>query len=143
MFGRSGHMTAPPGGVVANYTRRNAHPMGDDRGLRNFKMIVDPCVTSAVKVHEMSAPDQRTWNVAGTASTLSRRKDPAFYAADRIQLNHYYTRSDAELRAKIARGSNMTRDQADHLRRVLRNVEAIESAEVEDRRAIDWLARRT
>jgi hypothetical protein len=141
MFGRSGHMTAPQGGVIANYTRRSADPMGADGGVRNFKMIVDPCVTRAVKVHEMLAPDERTWNVAGVESTLSRRKEPSFYAAGRIQLNHYYTRSDAELRAKITRGSNLTRVEADHLARVMRNVAAIEASEVEDRRAIDWLAR--
>lgn len=142
MFGRSGHLTPPEGGVVPNYLRRNADPMGDDKGLRHFKMIVDPCAVRTVKVHEMQAPDDRTWNVAGVESTLSRRKDRAFYAADRIQLNHYYTRSDAELQAKIARGSNLTRVEAEHRRRVLRNVAAIEASEVEDRRAAAWLAAR-
>lgn len=142
MFGRSGHMTPPAGGVVRNFTRRNADPMGEDKGLRHFKMIVDPCAVRTVKVHAMQAPDDRTWNVAGVESTLSRRKARPFYAADRIQLNHYYTRSDAELQAKIRRGSNMTQVEADHVRRVMRNVEATEASEVVDLRARDWLTSR-
>jgi hypothetical protein len=141
MFGRSGHMTPPPGGVVPNYTRRNPDPMSDQKGLRNWKMIVDPCAVTAIKVHEVWAPGDRTWNVAGQAATLSTRDARGFYAADRIQLNHYYTRSDAELRAKIARGPNLTTPDADHLRRVMRKVDAIEAAEVEDRRAAEWVAR--
>ncbi len=142
MFGRSGHKTPPPGGVVANYTRRNPDPMSDAKGLRNWKMIVDPCAVTAVKVHEVWAPGDRTWNVAGQAATLVTRDRPGFYAAGGIQLNHYYTRSDAELRAKIACGPILTTPAADHLRRVMRKVAAIEAEEVEDRRAIDWLASR-
>ena len=56
-------------------------------------------------------------------------------------MNHYYTRSDAELRAKIARGPNLSTPDADHLRRVMRKVANIEAGEVEDRSAIDYLNR--
>jgi Glycosyltransferase family 92 len=140
MFGRSGHMVAPAGGVVANYTRRNPDAMSDARGLRNFKMIVDPCHVTALKVHEIWVDGSTdTCNDAGHRFTSAGRESRAFYSAKAIQLNHYYTRSDAELRAKIARGPNLTTPDADHLRRVMRKVAAIEADEVEDLAAVEWL----
>ncbi|EEW26675.1 glycosyltransferase family 92 protein [Rhodobacter ferrooxidans] len=144
MFGRAGHMQPPAGGVLENYTRRNPDPMSNTRGLRNFKMIVDPCHVTAIKVHAIETDGQTdTCNDRGESFSLTARETRAFYSADHIQLNHYYTRSDAELRAKIARGPNLTTPDADHLRRVLRKVENIEAGEVEDRAALDYLARVT
>jgi hypothetical protein len=141
MFGRSGHAEAPAGGVLENYTRRNPDPMSDAKGLRNFKMIVDPCHVTALKVHAIETDGQTgTCNDRGEAFSLAGREGRGFYSADHIQLNHYYTRSDAELRAKIMRGPNLTTPDADHLRRVMRKVAAIEADEVEDRAALDYLA---
>lgn len=142
MFGRSGHVVPPDGGVLQNYIRRNPDPMSGARGLCNFKMIVDPCAVSALKVHEIETGGGITCNDRGDPFTHTTRTRPAFYSADHIQLNHYYTRSDQELRAKIARGPNLTTPDADHLRRVLRKVAAIEADEVEDRSALAFLARR-
>jgi Glycosyltransferase family 92 len=137
----SGHMAVPAGGVVGNYTRRNPDPMSDARGLRNFKMIVDACHVTALKVHEIWVDGVTdTCNDAGQRFTSAGRESRAFYSTDRIQLNHYYTRSNAELQAKIARGPNLTTPDADHLRRVMRKVAAIEADEVEDRLAADWWA---
>jgi hypothetical protein len=139
MFGRSGHTTPPPGGVLANYTKRNPNPTSDEKGLRNFKMIVDPCRVTSLKVHQIwTDGSPQSWNDAGQTG---KREDKTFYSADHIQLNHYYTRSDAELRAKIARGPNLTTPDADHLRRVMRKVAAIESQEIEDRSALAYLER--
>lgn len=141
MFGRAGHMEPPEGGVVQNYLRRNPDPMSDAKGLRNFKMIVDPCHVTALKVHAIETDgSNRTCNDRGNETTHKGRNAREFYSTDHIQLNHYYTRSDAELRAKIARGPNLTTPDADHLRRVMRKVAAIEADEVEDRLAVDWLA---
>ncbi len=143
MFGRSGHMEVPEGGVVANYTKRNPDPMSAVKGLRNFKMIVDPCHVTALKVHVIETDGSGdTCNDRGERFTGKGREGREFYTADRIQLNHYYTRSDAELRAKIARGPNLTTPDADHLRRVLRKVANIEADEIEDRAATDFLARK-
>ena len=143
MFGRSGHQVAPAGGVVANYTRRNPDPMSDAKGLRNFKMIVDPCHVTAIKVHVIETDGSSdTCNDRGERFTARGREGPGFYSAGRIQLNHYYTRSDAELRAKIARGPNLTTPDADHLRRVMRKVATIEAGDVEDRSALEFLARK-
>lgn len=142
MFGRSGHMDVPEGGVVANYTRRNPDPMSGARGLRNFKMIVDPCHVTAIKVHTVETDGSSdTCNDRGQRFTARAREGREFYSAERIQLNHYYTRSDAELRAKIARGPNLTTPDADHLRRVMRKVDNIEAGEVEDRAALEFLER--
>jgi hypothetical protein len=139
MFGRSGHVTPPEGGVLRNYTRRNPDPMSNIKGLRNFKMIVDPCHVTALKVHMIEVDGSTdTCNDRGERFTT---REGRFYSAERIQLNHYYTRSDEELRAKIARGPNLTTPDADHLRRVMRKVENIEAGEVEDRVALDFLAR--
>jgi Glycosyltransferase family 92 len=142
MFGRAGHKTPPDGGVIPNYTRRHPDPMSGQKGLLNFKMIVDPCHVTALKVHEVTVDGSTdTCNDRGIRFTTRTRETPAFYSADHVQLNHYYTRSDAELQAKIARGPNLTTPDADHLRRVMRKVAAIEADEVEDRTAVDWLSR--
>ncbi len=76
------------------------------------------------------------------SASAREREAPGFYSADHIQLNHYYTRSDAELQEKIARGPNLTTPDADHLRRVRRKVENIEAAETVDRSAPGFLERR-
>lgn len=141
MFGRSGHVEPPEGGVLPNYIRRNPDPMSEAKGLRNFKMIVDPCAVTALKVHEIETGGGITCNDRGEAFTNRSRTDRSFYSADHIQLNHYYTRSDSELRAKIARGPNLTTPDADHLRRVMRKVAAIEADEVPDTTAPDFLGR--
>lgn len=142
MFGRAGHTAMPAGGVLENYTRRNPDPMSDAKGLRNFKMIVDPCHVTAIRVHSVWTDGRNdSANDLGVTVSARDREKPGFYSAEHIQLNHYYTRSDAELRAKIARGPNLTTPDADHLRRVMRKVENIERDAVEDRTAPDFLAR--
>ena len=105
-------------------------------------MIVDPTNVTAIKVHVIETDGSSdTCNDRGERFSTRGREGRSFYAAGRIQLNHYYTRSDAELRAKIARGPNLTTPDADHLRRVMRKVAAIEAGEVEDRAALEFLER--
>ncbi|SMX42143.1 glycosyltransferase family 92 protein [Actibacterium lipolyticum] len=141
-FGRNGHQVPPEGGVVANYTRRAADPLSGARGVTNFKVIVDPCRVTAVKVHSYEVDGKAiTCNDRGQQFPNKGRTDPAFYSAQAIQLNHYYTRSEQELAAKIARGSNKSVDASRHAARVRRNVANIEADEVEDRTAIEFLAR--
>ena len=139
MFGRNGFEDAPEGGIVANYTRRHPDPMSPLKGMCNFKMIVDPCHVTAMKVHSIETDGSTvSVNDRGDKASASDRKKPGFYSADHIQLNHYYTRSNAELMAKITRGSNMTQDANDHLRRVMRKVDQIEAESVEDPAAKRW-----
>ena len=143
MFGRSGHREPPAGGVLQNYLRRAADPMSDVRGIRAFKCIVDPCHLTALRVHSMETDGEaRTCNDRGeTAVSEKERERPGFYSADHLQLNHYYTRSDAELAAKIGRGPNLQAKSPDYARKVLRTVANVEADEVEDRAALDYLAR--
>lgn len=122
-FGRGGHVDIPPGGVLENYLLRCRDPFVPKGQLRE-KCVFDPCQIREISVHEMVAVEG-----AGRA-----RLDPA-----EIQLNHYYTRSDAELRAKLARGPNVKSRMRRHEIRVMRRVAQIEADVVQDRRALDWL----
>lgn len=141
MFGRSGHKTPPDGGVVPNYLWRNPDPM--HKSLCKFKVIADPCHVTAVKVHWMEVDNATiSSNDRGMLAKLAARIDPGFYSADRLQLNHYYTRSDADIAEKLDRGPNVTTPAPDNLRRVMAKVALIEAAQVADTAARDWLARR-
>lgn len=142
MFGFSGHETAPEGGVLENYRMRVRDPMSDAPGIRTFKMLVDPCRLTALRVHSMETDgNQKTWNDAGQRADFTTREKPGFYSTAAVQLNHYYTRSKADLEAKIARGPNLVAKREAYRRKVMRTVTSIEADTIEDTRARD-LARR-
>jgi hypothetical protein len=142
MFGRSGHQEPPAGGVLRNYLRRASDPMSDVRGVRAFKCLVDPCHLTALRVHSMETDGSgRTCNDAGLEVEERERARPGFYSAAHLQLNHYYTRSEAELAAKIGRGPNLVAKSPEYARKVRRTVANIEADEVEDRAVLDYLAR--
>jgi hypothetical protein len=139
MFGRGGHEHAPQGGVVPNFLRRNPDPMA--RSLLKFKVICDPCQVSACKVHWMEVGGKTdSVNDRGVPASLKGRNAPGFYSAERIQLNHYYTRSQEDLARKMARGPNLSVPTAAHERRMKRKVANIEAAEIEDTTAALWWA---
>lgn len=138
MFGRCGHQQPPNGGVVANYRLRASDPM---QGV-NFKCLVDPCRLQAVRVHSMdTGRPALTWNDRGEAVPLRQRRQASFYAAEHLQLNHYYTRSSEELEEKIGRGPNLDAKRDAYRRKVMRTVARIETATQEDQRALRFLAR--
>lgn len=138
MFGRCGHQEPPAGGVVRNYQLRAADPMA---GV-NFKCLVDPCYLTGVRVHRMEVDrSHRTWNDRGELWSVRRRRRPAFYSSDHLQLNHYYTRSAAELEAKINRGPNLRAKATAYRRKVMRTVAQIERAVVPDDTALRFLER--
>lgn len=142
MFGRSGHITPPEGGVLRNYLRRAKDPMSDTRGIRAFKCIVDPCHLTALRVHSMDVDGSAdSVNDCGRPATPAQRDKPDFYSAEHIQLNHYYTRSELELAAKISRGPNLRAKSPEYERKVRRTMHNIEEHEVEDRTAVDFLVR--
>lgn len=142
MFGTSGHDAPPPGGVVRNYTRRARDPMSDAPGLRAFKCLVDPCRLTAVRIHSMETDaGTDTWNDRGERFSLSGRETPAFYSAEALQLNHYYTRSRQDLERKIGRGPNLVGKTDQYRRKVLRTVASVEADTVTDLRAIRFLER--
>lgn len=140
MFGRNGHEVPPEGGVVKNYLNR-ADPQELTHG-RNFKCLVDPTRVTEVGVHGFDIEGRAEGvNDAGQRAAHKDRDQPGFFSRQRLQLNHYYTRSNAELQAKIGRGSNKDVQADKHIRRVMRIVTAIEADTVEDRTALDFLAR--
>ncbi|MEM8570663.1 MAG: glycosyltransferase family 92 protein [Pseudomonadota bacterium] len=142
MFGRSGHVAPPPGGVVKNYLTRAADPMSDLRGVRAFKCIVDPCHLTALRVHSMDVGgSEMSCNDRGETASAADRDKPSFYSADHIQLNHYYTRSEEELASKVGRGPNLRAKMGDYERKVRRTVANIERDIVEDRAALAYLDR--
>ena len=142
MFGRNGHATPPEGGMMRNFTRRAADPMSDRRGVRAFKCVVDPCHLTALRVHSMETDgSDATCNDRGEVARGAERDKPGFYSAEHVQLNHYYARSEQELAEKIGRGPNLVAKSPEYARKVRRTVEAIEAEEVEDRAALDYLAR--
>jgi hypothetical protein len=143
MFGTSGHRTRPSGPLALNYTRRSADPMSRKEHASNFKCIVDPCEVVEVSVHQFKTREfgDVTVNDAGQRFSRRDRKSPAFYSSRFLQLNHYYSKSEEELQAKIDRGwsfiaSNQTLE--DKIRTTMKN---IESDVVEDRAMIDFVER--
>lgn len=102
MFGTSGQQQPPGDGVLRHYVQRRAQPMAATvKGVVNFKSMVDPCFVTRVKVHGMETGDSRTHNDIGAAATMNSRFSEGFHSNAAIQLNHYYTRSQAEFSAKI------------------------------------------
>ena len=141
MFGRCAHEAPPEGGVVENYLHRAADPFGLTHGL-NFKCLVDPARVSEVGVHGFGIDGRfEGVNDAGRSAPHADRTKRSFYSRARLQLNHYYTRSNSELQAKIGRGSNKQVQSDKHVARVMRIVAAIEADTTEDRTAIAFLAR--
>lgn len=142
MFGRGGFDQPPAGGILPNYTARMRDPLASEHAL-NWKCIVDPARVTGVRVHGFDIEGAAIGvNDAGLLAKHDDRKNRAFYSNAAIQLNHYYTRSNAELQAKINRGSNKTVQSARHIKRVMRIVDAIEKDTVGDTSVADYLARR-
>ena len=102
VFGTSGHITPPPGLVIESYTQRLATD-GTRRTDRRIKSIVDPvAVTGCKGPHHFAyaqgtAMDENGYPVF-TDTTKSR-------SIERLRINHYYARSEQEVRAKHARRS--------------------------------------
>jgi hypothetical protein len=95
-FGTAGHRTRPDGLVIENYTVR-LQALAE----RTVKSIVDPAaVDRCLNAHEFSynrrsAVDTDGFPVHGTASKSA--------SLDRLRANHYYSKSEEELRSKHTR----------------------------------------
>ena len=96
-FGTSGHRTKPDGLVTENYLGSY-----DARGHRHIKTIIDPMRTAeCLGPHHFRyedgslAVDENHYPILGATT--------AFTSFSRLRINHYYTRSEAEFRAKLNR----------------------------------------
>jgi hypothetical protein len=86
-FGTSGHKTPPPGLVIENYTQMRL----GRRNLRQFKSVVDPAaVTKCLGPHTFRYTDP-----------AFRGPVPRFASVHDLRVNHYFSRSEAELQAKV------------------------------------------
>ncbi|MEF0941685.1 glycosyltransferase family 92 protein [Rhizobium sp. BR 362] len=129
MFGTSGHKTKPEGPVLLNYTKRGAEPLSPKEHSTNFKCIVDPCEVVEVSIHQFKTREfgDLTVNDAGHRFTRKGRKSPAFYSNQFLQLNHYYSKSEEEMRTKMQRSSNFAASHdklEEKMRTTIANIEA-------------------
>jgi hypothetical protein len=96
VFGTGGHRTKPEGLVIESYLLR-----WNNDANRHIKSIVDPTLTiRAADPHHFfychcSAVDENHFPIQGP-----RSKSPSI---QRLRVNHYVTRSEAEYRDKLAR----------------------------------------
>jgi Glycosyltransferase family 92 len=99
-FGTSGHVTRPRGLVIENYTNVLEMEAGG-RGALVVKSIVDPAAVkrcrgaNAFEYRRGAAVDENGYP-AFSVKTKSR-------SVERLRINHYFARSEDDLRAKLAR----------------------------------------
>ena len=139
MFGFSGHDTPPEGGVVANFTRRSVFPV-----VAKTKVIVDPRNVSTIwsqhLIGDQLFDEQRRPVTHGDlVQNRSNGRPAGTYVPthDVFRLNHYYTRSRSEFRAKHQRLV-----QSGHTagaKKFLEQAKLIEGETVEDRSALRFL----
>jgi Glycosyltransferase family 92 len=95
-FGTAGHRTKPDGLVIESYTMRLQAP-----ATRTVKSIVDPAAVDRCRNSHMfwyrrrAAVDENEFPVHSTSTKLP--------SLERLRANHYYTKSEEELRAKHSR----------------------------------------
>ena len=89
VFGTSGHKARPHGLVIENYTMRANRP----RRPTQFKSIVDPRrVVRARGPHVFIYQDRASFETV-----------PRFVTFDELRVNHYWTKSEEELVAKLSK----------------------------------------
>lgn len=141
MFGTSGHKERPVGGVLLNYIRRGANPIGEGEPASNFKCIVDPCEVTEVAVHHFKTRQfgEMTSNDCGYLADQKARKQRDFYSNQALQLNHYYSKSEAEMRAKMMRGWTYALSAQKLEKKMKTTLNTIQENEVEDLAMIRFL----
>jgi hypothetical protein len=141
MFGSNGHRQKPAGPVVLNYTKRSADPLSRKQHSTNFKCIVDPCEIVEVSVHQFKTREHGdvTVNDAGQRFSRRGRKGTSFYSSKFLQLNHYYSKSEEEMREKILRGSKYAKSSQELIEKMQITMENIEHDEVEDHGMVDFV----
>lgn len=95
MFGSAGHMARPEGSILANYTQT----LGLDP---HIKSIVQPaCVLRPVSAHHFAF---RAGRCCVNEDKVPIADFMTYPLADKIQINHYYYKSQQDFQDKIARG---------------------------------------
>jgi glycosyl transferase family 92 len=100
VFGTSGHKHKPDGLVIESYLWRC---LQSQEGNRHIKSIVDPSRT-------LECRDPHHFAYADGAQAVDENEQPIRYARNaagswnRLRVNHYFTRSEDEFRAKLEKG---------------------------------------
>jgi glycosyl transferase family 92 len=95
-FGTSGHRTRPEGLVIENYVVR-VQTLAE----RTVKSIVDPAaVDRCLNAHEFAYHRRSAVDTEGFPVHSTATKSPSL---DRLRANHYYSKSEEELRLKHTR----------------------------------------
>lgn len=106
-FGPNGHQARPEGLVIENYTECAPHPLlAAQRSLLRYKSIVDPQKVAAMGSHLFPLREYGTvaFNEKGRMIAQHNVTDPSFVVSERLRLNHYFTRSIAEIQTRIEKG---------------------------------------
>jgi hypothetical protein len=129
---------------LRNYLQR-ARDLRENRahGTYNTKAIFDPCRVTTVHVHRRRTDNTlTTWNDAGESYTELNTPRRVMQSNALLQLNHYYTRSEADLQTKLAKGGTFTNRLAHRPDIVMQRINAIEADPVEDRTVLEFISRR-
>ena len=135
MFGPAGHKRRPDALVIDAYRERAEFPPGGDAvSLLNYKTIADPKAIRWAHTHycELWDDDGAMFNDAGRRFWRSDRFNPEHATAERIQLNHYFTRSYEEFEQKIAKRRVSKDGRSDNRVELERRLERINRKTVRD-----------
>lgn len=141
MFGPNGHDMPPDDPAMLAYTTRGEVAPGP---LLNFKCIVDPTRVTQVSIHKFVTADLGSSSVNDQgfkAHHYRARSRAGFLSTDHIQLNHYYTRSVAEMQTKITKGAVSGVSPDTRAAAIRTKVDLIAKTEQPDLAAPDFLAR--
>ena len=106
-FGPDGHVKAPDGLVIKNYTEKAVFPPDLQRkSLLRYKTILNPAATSSAGTHcfHFHNMGPALINEIGQRIPIDHFQDPKYAIQGDFQLNHYFTRSVAELAEKVRKG---------------------------------------
>jgi len=133
MFGTSGHTAPVDGTLVENFTQRAPFPEGavKDPVLANYKSIVQPHLVLRNRgAHNFIVDADGSSGFDETRSKIWR-KAPRMVTAERLRINHYYTKSLAEWQTRFGKTEGPGTASRDAFLRAA--FEAVEAAAVEDR----------
>ncbi|SFS02196.1 glycosyltransferase family 92 protein [Yoonia litorea] len=139
MFGHNGHQSPPKDAAPFAFEER---AKDTTRPLLNFKCIVDPCEVTMVNPHRFETRRHQDSTV-NTAGMMSRNKarDARFATRDRLQLNHYYLMSVAEMEQKFSGPAVSGAKREQRKEAILKKAKLIESNAIKDTAARQFLAR--
>ena len=106
-FGPNGHAHQPDGLVIDNYTERAVFPPRQDQtSLLRYKTVVDPVAVESGGTHGFGyrGEGEVMINEKGDRRPPWDVRTPGFATSETLRLNHYFTRSEAELAKKLKKG---------------------------------------